>query len=356
MSFRRDSLAVLTARIHSNYSSLFRPLDRAPRHSLLKVFASVDAGIYHQLLGDLDFLSRQIFPDSAEGEFLRQHWSAKVPPLHAAAASGEAEATGLSGRVIPAGLLLSSSSGERYFTDAASRVDLDGTAVISVKAQNPGAQANLSPGQNLTIASAIPPGVDSTAVVGGGGISGGADAETDEEYLVRVLAALRNPTRYGKPGDFAAWAVDSSAEVSAAWEFKNFGPLGALLIQVINGSQHSGVSAVGGLDIVRDYISAHAPPVLFTVRSPVIVPVIPSISLPPQEDFLANRELAENRMRAWLHLTAKPGAQITAGALRIAVIDGVEITDAAVRLDGSTAGIVRTTVLEYPFLREVIWE
>ena len=51
MSFRRDSLAVLTDRIHANYSSLFRPLDRTLRHSLVRVFATVDAGIYHQLLG-----------------------------------------------------------------------------------------------------------------------------------------------------------------------------------------------------------------------------------------------------------------------------------------------------------------
>lgn len=36
-----------------------------------------------------------------------------------------------------------------------------------------------------------------------------------------------------KTGDFAAWAVDSSADVSKAFEFKNFGVFGALLIQVI---------------------------------------------------------------------------------------------------------------------------
>jgi len=38
----------LQRRIDANYSSLFRPFDRTPRHSLLKVFAGVDAGIYHQ--------------------------------------------------------------------------------------------------------------------------------------------------------------------------------------------------------------------------------------------------------------------------------------------------------------------
>jgi hypothetical protein len=46
MSFSRDSLAVLLDRIYANYESLYRPLDKTPRHNLLKVFASVDAGIY----------------------------------------------------------------------------------------------------------------------------------------------------------------------------------------------------------------------------------------------------------------------------------------------------------------------
>jgi len=354
MAFRRDTLAVLANRIYANYSSLFRPLDRTPRHSLLRVFAEVDAGIYHQLLGDLDFLSLQIFPDTAEGEFLRQHWSAQVPPLHATAASGDVEMTGLPNRLIPGGLLFATSFGERYYNEAASRLDSDGRMSVNVKAQDPGTQANLAPGETLSIVSAIPAGVDSAATVGPGGISGGTDVESDEEYLARVLAWLRNPSRYGKPGDFADWAMDSSPEVSSAWEFKNFGPLGALLIQVINGNQHNGVNTVGGLDTVRNYISQHAPPILFTVRTPVIVPVAPSASLPPREDLLANRELAESRMRTWLQVAAKPGVQITAGALRLAVIDGVTITDATVRLGGSTAGIVSTTVLEYPYLKEVI--
>jgi len=113
---------------------------------------------------------------------------------------------------------------------------------------------------------------------------------------------------------------------------------------------------VGGLDTVRDYIVAHAPPVIFTVRTPAIVPLSPSASLVAREDFLSNRELAENRIREWLQFAAKPGARITAGALRLAVIDGVTITDITVRLNGSPAGIIETTVLEYPCLGELVWE
>jgi hypothetical protein len=61
-------------------------------------------------------------------------------------------------------------------------------------------------------------------------------------------------------------------------------------------------------------------------------------------------------MKTYMQLIAKPGAQITAGALRLAVIDGVAITDATVYLDGSAAGIATTTILEYPYIGEIIWE
>ncbi|GHV76510.1 tail protein [Spirochaetia bacterium] len=356
MSFNRDSLAALLDRIYANYTSLFRPLDKTPRQNLLKVFASVDAGIYHQLLGDLDFLAKQIFPDTAEGEYLREHWSSKTTPLYAIAAAGEVTMSGISNKSIPSGVVFAAASGEHYYLEKSGKLDENGQALIMVKAENPGQQGNLAPGEKLSIISAIPVGIDSEAVVRGNGISGGADAESDEEYLVRVLAAMRNPSRYGKKDDFALWARDASAEVSAAWEFKNFGVFGAILIQVIKGNQIDGIQPVDNLTEVINYISENAPPVSFEVRTPEIISINPSASLLIQEDSQAYRELAENRMKAYMQLVAKPGTQITAGALRLAVIDGVTITGATVRIGGSTAGIATTTILQYPYIGEVIWE
>ena len=88
MPFSRDPLAVLLDRAYNNYMSLFKPLDKTPRYNLLRVFASSDAGMYHQLSGDLGFLADQLFPDTATGEYLRLHWSDRVPPLYAISAVG----------------------------------------------------------------------------------------------------------------------------------------------------------------------------------------------------------------------------------------------------------------------------
>jgi hypothetical protein len=356
MPFKRDSLNTILERTFANYVSLYKPLDRMPRHSLLKVFSAIDAGIYHQLLGDLDFLALQLFPDTATGDFLREHWSTRVPPLYATAAFGKVMVTGTPNRTVPAGLVFASDISERYFTEKQYRLNSDGFAIVDVRSENFGTNINLPAGAKLKIVSAIPAGIDSEAEVADDGISGGVDGETDEEYLARVLAALRGQFRYGKSGDFAKWALDSSPEVSAAWEFINFGVLGVLLIQVINGNQFDCVNPVGNLHDITIFINKHAPPVLFTVRTPQIITLNPTVSLLPHEDSQSNRDIAEKRMRAFLQLTAKPGYHATSGSLRDSIVDGITISDAVVKLAGSSTGTLPTTILQYPYIGEILWE
>lgn len=148
MSFKRDSLAMLLDRVYANYVSRFRPFDKTPRQNLLKVFASIDAGMYHQLSGDLDFLAKQIFPDTAEGEYLREHWSGKTVPLYAVTAFGEATVTGMADKSIPSGIVFAAASGQHYYLENASRLDAKGTANIAVKAEPPGSRGTWQPGRS----------------------------------------------------------------------------------------------------------------------------------------------------------------------------------------------------------------
>ena len=356
MPLSREPLAVLLDRAYNNYTSLFKPLDKTTRYNLLRVFAATDAGMEHQLLGDITFLSEQIFPDTATGDFLRSHWSDRVPPLYAIAAVGTIQITGSPNAAVPAGLVYTSAAGCRYFTEKSYKVGGDGKIIVQVKSQESGTVANIGPDQELTLSSAIPPGITTKAITVGSGIIGGADGETDEAYLTRVLNTLRNATRYGKPGDFASWAIDSSPAVSKAWEFKNFSVFGALLIQVIGGNQIDGIVTVGNLEVVRDYIGSVAPPVIFTVRTPDLIPLEPVISLLPIEDNLTNREIVENRLKTYLQATAAPGIRYTAGNLRDAIIDGIQISGGTVSINESTAGELETTILELPVLGNLTWE
>lgn len=353
--FKRDSLAVILDRVYNNYMSRFKPLEKTPRYNLLRVLAAVEAGTYHQLLGDLSFLSDQLFPDTATGEYLRLHWSDRVPPLYATPAVGNLRITGSVDAAVPAGLVFAAPNGKKFYTDKAARISEGGYIDVSVTAEEGGALSNLAAEIEVSLISSTPAGIDSVATVSAGGLAGGVDGETDAEYLSRVLLYLRNNVRYGKPGDFAAWAVDSSAEVTKAWEIKNFGPLGALLIQVVGGNQIDGVLQVGNLSIVHNYIDTVAPPVIYTVKTPDLVPINPSIALSPAEDTTENREIVLGRLQTFLQATASPGYSYSAGQLRDAIIDGIIITDATVLIDGSISGIVSTTVLEYPVLGDVSW-
>ena len=310
MALTRESLTVLFDRMYANYMSRLKPLDKTARHNLIRVMAEVEAGMYHQLLGDLSFLSDQIFPDTATGDYLRMHWSDRVPPLYAVCTVGTAQVKGAAGTAVPAG-------------------------------------------KKLKLSSAIPTGLSSEAITVDSGIHGGVDAESDEDYLSRVLIAFRNTARYGKIDDFAAWAVDSSADVSKAFEFKNFGVFGALLIQVISGDHFKGISQVGNLSVVTSYIDSVAPPVMYAVRTPALKPIRMTITLLASESTSENQGIVRNRINGYLNASARPGVRYTEGSFRDAIVDGVKISFAQVKFEDNATGEFLTTILEYPVLKEV---
>ena len=139
MALVRESLPVLLDRMYAAYMSRFKPLDQTARHNLIRVLSEVQAGMYHQLLGDLSFLADQLFPDTATGDYLRMHWSDRVPPLYAVSVVGRAEVKGVPGTAVPSGLVYTSASGKRYFTDKATKIDSTGKTEIWLQAEEAGA-------------------------------------------------------------------------------------------------------------------------------------------------------------------------------------------------------------------------
>lgn len=352
MAFERETLQTLLDRTYSNYMSLLKPLDKTPRYNLMKVLAYTEGGDVHQLLGDLSFLSEQIFPDTATGKYLRAHWSDRVPPLYASAATGKVIQTGVSNSSVPKGLIYTSEAGKRYYTNRSYTIGETGAVEVWVMAEESGVESNLDAGSKLTVVSALSAGLDSTVKVSESGIAGGVNGETDEEYLARVMVQLRNTTRYGKPGDFAAWAVDSTSEVTKAFEIPNFGVFGSLLIQVIHGNQIDGIEQVHNIAKIQSYIEQYAPPVLFTIMTPELVKVNPTIHLFEGEDTVSNRNLVLQRLKVYLNVKAEPGCTITQATLQTVITDGVTISKAMLSLPG---GEMTTTVLQYPVLGTITW-
>lgn len=173
--------------------------------------ASAVEGLYqHQ-----SWIVRQIFPDTADREYLELH--ARVRGLSrkpAVAAQGLARATGTSGATLPVGQIFRV-NGMDYRSVTEARLEGAGVGFFRAQAVVPGAAGNLpkiSKGELI----AAPPGVASSMLAMS--IAGGVDEESDSELLARLLELIRRPPAGGNKYDYRRWAMEV-AGVSAAYVY-----------------------------------------------------------------------------------------------------------------------------------------
>ena len=103
MPFQRPTLTDLQTQIAADIESRLPGADSQLRRSFLGVLSRAFTGSLHGLYGYLDFTSKQVFPDTAESEFLDRWagiWGVTRKP--AWPTSGTVTFTGTNGSVIPA--------------------------------------------------------------------------------------------------------------------------------------------------------------------------------------------------------------------------------------------------------------
>ena len=163
--------------------------------------ASAVEGLYqHQ-----QWIARQIFPDTADSDYLERHASLHaITRKAAAAASGLVQFSGAVGSAIAIGTEVKTASSVAYLTTAASVVGAGGTVIIAAQASVAGLTGNQLTGAALTL-SAAPAGVQSAASVVT--MTGGTDTESDAGLLARLLYAMRLPPMGGAKHDYYAWAM-----------------------------------------------------------------------------------------------------------------------------------------------------
>ncbi len=190
MSFSRPTLPDLIDRAAADIETRLPGVDARLRRSNLGELSRVHAGVAHGFYGYLDWLARQLMPDTAEAEHL-DRWSTiwGVIRKPAAAATGNVTFTGTSGTLIPAGTQLQRSDAELFATDADGTIS-SGTVVVAVTAVTAGQGGNTAQSTKLTLLSPIA-GVNSSAAVAAGGLVGGADIEIDEDLRDRLIARSR---------------------------------------------------------------------------------------------------------------------------------------------------------------------
>lgn len=231
MPFQRPTLRELRDRAIADLDSRLPGSDARLRRSNTNVLATVHAGAVHGLHGHLDFLGKQIIPDTAESEFL-DRWASiwRVPRKAAATAQGAITFTGTNGAVIPAGTLLRRSDGAEYAV-AADVAIAAGLAVVEVSASESGVAGDTVAGSTLSLISPIA-GVNPAAAVAIDGITGGTDLESDDDLRSRLLAAIRQPPHGGAASDYVNWALEIPG-ITRAWSFPNFWGPGTVGVAVV---------------------------------------------------------------------------------------------------------------------------
>ena len=289
MSFSRPSLSTLRSRIAADVSG--RLLDGTPlkSRSVLSVLVYVWAGACHLMYGALQWYFTQFWAKTAEKEYLERKASTwGITRKAGAYAVGQITFSG-SG-LVPAGSVLRSDSGLLFTVDA----DVSVPGAGDVTASAIGGSGNLEAGETLTLVQAVA-GVSGSAVVVS--MTGGGDAETDEELRARLLTALQAPPMGGSAADYVTWALEVPG-VTRAWCYPLYLGLGTVgLSFVCDGQEESPLPDEEMVQRVQDYIDARRPVTAdFLAFAPQALKVDVSLKISPNTEAVRSavkQELAD---------------------------------------------------------------
>ena len=307
MPFNRPPLDLLIARSAASIQSRLPGTDAVLRRSLTGIVARMSAGTEHGLYGYLDWLARQLMPDTAEEEHL-ERWASiwGVSRKAAGHAWGGVSITGTPGAVLPEGTICLRSDAARYAVVSDATVGDDGTGTAFVSAVDAGTEGNAPVGTVLVLASPVS-GLDSQAQAADG-LTGGADEETDESLKSRLLATIQRTPMGGTQADYEQWALEVPG-VTRAFVTQEMGRGTVTVRFMMDGTYPDGVPKDGDRQAVAAHIETVRP---VTADVYVVLPVADPLNLRLRitPDTAAIRLAAEANLRAAVRRDAVPGGTI----------------------------------------------
>jgi uncharacterized phage protein gp47/JayE len=194
--------------------------DASIPNSILRVLSDVCAGLCHLVLQYVDWLARQLMPDTSEKEWLERQahmWLKNADGTTgkklATLAVGQVALTGQTWQPVPIGQRLQSGNVQYETTAVVFLAAGAAPTPAPARALDPGIIGNLEPGAPLTVVNPSP-GLDNTATVIT--MDHGVDDETEDELRARVLLRIREPPQGGANIDYVQWAL-SVPGVTRAW-------------------------------------------------------------------------------------------------------------------------------------------
>jgi uncharacterized phage protein gp47/JayE len=308
--------------VRDNVTSLVKGAAMIGNNSL-RVMADAMAGMARLVLEYIDWLSKQLLPDTAEMEWLDRHgqiWLVNSDGTKgrklAAQANGIVLATGVQGALIPAFTLIITTAAEYETT---MDVYLDSVATgVPLQAVVGGSDGNLDPGTIMQFETA-PSNVDPTVTVET--MDGGTDDETDDELRARVLLRIQNPPMGGDANDYVQWAL-SYPGVTRAWCGPNEMGIGTVTVRIMMDqlrAENAGFPLPDDLNDVLAFMETVRPVAIkdFFVEAPIPYPINITINdlsasidivaakaailVSLQNAFFTRQEPAETWYVPWMH-------------------------------------------------------
>lgn len=358
--FTRPTLAALMARARSDLVASLAGAEAkarvAIRGTLEWALPVVSAGAAHLMYGYLDWIARQILPDTADGGSLDRHAAIWGLTRRAASdATGGVTFDGANGTVVPAGWRVLRVGDGAVFTVDAEATVAGGTVTVGVTAEEPGAAGNTSAGAAMRLESPIA-GLASDGEVDGGGLAGGSDEESDDDLRARLLARIASPPQGGAAADYEAWALSVSG-VGRVWVVPAGLGAGTVVVRFITDDVDDPIPSSPTVEAVQEYIDERAPVTAAVyVLAPEALVVGLEVSVTP--DTADVRAAVEAELRSLFFREGSPGTTIPNSQIRAAIsaAEGeVSHTLTSVLGDGTGLSDVVAGANQFPVLGTVTW-
>lgn len=311
MPFARPSLGDIRRRIADDLVNKLPGADTRLRVNNLRAFSEVEAGTSHLLYGRLEWSFQQLFPDTAEQEFL-DRWASiwGVQRIPSSAAFGTSTWQAQPGARIAAGALIQRADNVRYITRDGGSEEA-GTITVAIEAVTLGAIGNTEAGTQLNLLTTFA-GVAVQGLVADPGLAGGADQQTDQALLQAVLMRIQMPPHGGAAFDYVRWALEVPG-VTRAWCYPLEMGVGTVTVRFMMDdvrADQDGIPTPADVDIVAAYIDVRRP---VTAKVYVAAPIpfpIPVVISALDPDTPAIRTDIEANIRQMLLVEAEPGVPI----------------------------------------------
>src|SRR5215471_5768142 len=258
MPWSTPSLRETRALVRDGIRAVLPTADASVPNSILRVLSDAMGALAHLTLQYIDWLAKQLLPDTAETIWLDRHadiWLKTASGARgrklATLASGTVNATGVNGTIIPFGTRLVRDVWN-YETTAQAVIGGAPTP-IPIRAIDPGADGNVDPGFGMSF---NPPPVGADTVVFVQELIGGADEETDDELRARILLRIQQPPMGGDEASYIEWTLEVPG-VTRAWCFPLEQGMGTVTVRFMMDdlrADNNGIPLTEDVQAVREYL------------------------------------------------------------------------------------------------------